>query len=89
MAYNGWKNYETWNVALWIGDGAFYGSNYWLDRAGEVSDAHQLAGEMRDVVLDEAEALVSGGPFADLLPAALGRVDWDEIARHYMEDAEG
>ncbi len=18
-AYNGWKNYETWNVALWIG----------------------------------------------------------------------
>ena len=20
MAYNGWKNYETWNVALWIGN---------------------------------------------------------------------
>lgn len=19
-AYNGWKNYETWNVALWIGN---------------------------------------------------------------------
>jgi hypothetical protein len=19
MEYNGWKNYETWNVALWIG----------------------------------------------------------------------
>lgn len=20
MAYNGWKNYETWNVALWLGN---------------------------------------------------------------------
>ena len=20
MSYNGWENYETWNVALWIGN---------------------------------------------------------------------
>ena len=20
MSYNGWKNYQTWNVALWIGN---------------------------------------------------------------------
>jgi galactose-1-phosphate uridylyltransferase len=25
MAYNGWKNYETWNVALWMfGDESIY-----------------------------------------------------------------
>lgn len=26
MNYNGWKNYETWNVALWLGndEGLYY-----------------------------------------------------------------
>ena len=25
--YNGWKNYETWNVALWLGgDSKYYGT---------------------------------------------------------------
>ena len=24
MSYNGWKNYETWNVALWMGNEGIY-----------------------------------------------------------------
>jgi len=72
---------------LWIGDGAFYGSDYWLARGGEVHDAHQLAEEMRDAVIDEAAALVVTGPFSDLLQTALDRVDWHEVAEHYIADA--
>lgn len=33
-AYNGWSNYETWNVALWMGNEEGP-SNYWQDRAQE------------------------------------------------------
>ena len=35
--YNGWKNYETWNVALWIGneEGSY---NYWRERSQECWD---------------------------------------------------
>ena len=36
--YNGWTNYETWNVALWMGNDA--GSqSYWDERAQELYDA--------------------------------------------------
>ena len=35
--YNGWTNYETWNVALWLGNDA--GSEeYWNERAQEAYD---------------------------------------------------
>ena len=33
--YNGWTNYETWLVNLWI-DSTEGGQTYWIDRAREV-----------------------------------------------------
>ena len=37
MAYNGWSNYETWNVALWLdNDEGSY--NYWQDRTREIAE---------------------------------------------------
>jgi len=47
MAYNGWKTYETWNVALWLGnDEGLYRLMLEVARAG---------GRYRDLVaaLDE------------------------------------
>lgn len=36
--YNGWKNYETWNVALWLGNEQ--GSDeYWREQSREAWDA--------------------------------------------------
>jgi hypothetical protein len=35
--YNGWTNYETWNVALWIGNEQ-NSSEYWAEQAQECWD---------------------------------------------------
>lgn len=50
--YNGWTNYETWNVKLWI-DNEEGSYNYWREQAQEVyddakADADDENGETRE-----------------------------------------
>jgi len=48
MSYNGWKNYQTWNVALWIGnDEGLY------RLALSCNDYEQFREEMREAGLLE------------------------------------
>jgi hypothetical protein len=72
MAYNGWKNYETWNVALWVGNDEHL---YRAMRAG----APYTAETIREFV---AGAIPRGTPdFADRGRArAYVAVDWQAIA---------
>ena len=93
--YNGWTNYETWLVNLWItNDSAEY--EYWLDAAR--TEREQWLGDrpiavcaarLADAFENNAtDALGESGPLRDLLFAALDAVNWHEIARHIMEDAK-
>lgn len=91
--YNGWTNYETWNVALWLGNDD-YTDRHWRgeatdaldDKDGDKDDAKRaLSEQMKDAITEDAPELK--GTYSDLLTAALGVVNWYEIAEHYVDDA--
>lgn len=100
--YNGWTNYETWLVKLWI-DNEEGSSRYWADRAVEIYErfadeddtftkAENAAFELQDELKDQHEeaAEQSGVPtsgfVADLFNAAMSEVNWHEIATSLIED---
>lgn len=97
--YNGYTNYETWNVALHI-DNDQMQQGYWLARAeeligesepGEVLTAEEearyaLSEELREQHEDGTPEVT--GVYADLLSAALSEVNWVEIAGQLIETAK-
>lgn len=95
--YNGWTNYETWAVKLWMdNDEGSY--NYWNERTEELyeeavpafsftskRDAARVAlmdelKETHEENAPENEASI----YTDLMSAALGSVDWHEIAESLL-----
>ena len=82
---NGWANYETWNVKLWLdNEQGTYGEA--LDIARSARDVGYLSRELR-VWVEEMTPNLGASMFSDLLNAALSEVDWDEIAESYWEEA--
>ena len=92
--YNGWSNYETWNVKLWI-DNEQGDYEYWRERTQDLweSNDHDKADTAGDLskelesYFDENKPEVSG-TYADLLGAALSEVDWYEIAEEMISDED-
>ena len=99
--YEGWTNYETWAVKLWL-DNEEMTYRFWRARTiGLSNEAREMGGRWSfedaggraiSVLADELKAEHEkdtpevAGVYADLLNAALSSVEWREIARALLDD---
>ena len=90
--YNGWTNYETWNVALWL-DNEQYTQELWSSRARELLEDEEeypnaiLQDELKEFVENINPLANDASMYSDLLGAAIDSANWYEIAESYLEDA--
>lgn len=100
--YNGWTNYETWCVNLWISNeqsSQAYADEMALDAIkyeyengdDEDSGENKKRSAVRSVADSLKDWIEEGAPevkglYADLLRAGLSEVNWHEIADHYVDD---
>ncbi len=82
MAYNGWTNWETWNLNLWLtNDESMYRAASMYARDGEDS----LQEYAESIVYD---GVPEAGIARDFLAASLHEVDWSEIRAGLVEDED-
>ena len=97
--YQGWKNYETWNVKLWLDNdsGLQELQTEWLETAKntpiksvvwtkEENTRFILADLIKDFVEENNPLANDASMFTDLLQSAIGNVDWNEIAENIIND---
>lgn len=89
--YNGWKNYPTWAVHLWLtNDKSEYDSCLrTVDDAFRHSDTPRvyIADALKESLFEAAPDL-GASMYADLLSFALYHVDWFEIADDFIDACE-
>ena len=92
QTYNGWKNYPTWNVHLWLTNDqglyeytneCIFGSS--LEEDDEPPARIEVADTLKSLVTDELAPDLGASFAADLLGYALDQVDWLEIADSFLE----
>jgi hypothetical protein len=87
--YNGWSNYETWTVNLWIG-GTEGGTNYWDAQAKEVledndNNVEEATEILANMLKEDMSQHECTNLHAELLDDALSKVDWKEISAFFIE----
>lgn len=91
--YNGWKNYPTWAVNLWLSnDEGLYNATTELVGSARMNagltgpERVHVADALKSWVRDELSPDLGASFAADLLGYALDSVDWFEIADAWLEE---
>lgn len=91
MSYNGWANYETWNVCLWIdNEESLYHEKMRVARrliGSSSRDATLVESFVREVFPQGTPDMVSIREH-EKKPSDLSMVDWEEIADAWQKEAE-
>lgn len=83
--YNGWSNRETWLVPLWWGDCPV--AEIEAESRDEAIAA--LAVELENIFdASNTQAPDQPGLVSDLLAGAVARINWYEIAEHWIDEVE-
>ncbi len=87
--YNGWTNYETWCVNLWLTNEPSTAEELAtiIKRNGDGYEASHVLREFVDEIRFggyEEHPIVN--MFVDLLNTALGLVNWREIIENHLDD---
>jgi len=80
---NGWSNHETWLVGLWWDECPI--EEICADTKEEAQDA--LAEQLEEL-FNELHPVEQSGLLADLVGGAVARIDWRELAAHWIDDIE-
>jgi hypothetical protein len=100
-SYNGWSNYETWVVNLWLGndEGSYNTCRTLAQRCFEEAVAdqvlsrkeracYQLANSLKEMIEDGNPLASDASVYADLINASLSEVNWKEIANCLLDETE-
>lgn len=96
--YNGWTNYETWCFNLWM-DNEEGGCRYWKENTEQAcrdnvdgnkvdrdAASYELAAMSKEYAEQAIESADVHGFLADLLGAAVSEINFEEVARHWIDD---
>lgn len=92
--HNGWTNYETWLVALWLDN-----EQYYQERCNEMAleerDAYNLGKQIEEMLdadhpfhgdnASKENQMYAASFWSDLINSAMRDVNYFEIAEHYID----
>ncbi len=90
--YNGWSNWETWVVKLWLdNDESVHAMVVEMVEAGKQDDGDGITGaELEEFVWNtfDPEGLYhkQANLFTDFIFSSMNMVSWDEVSAAYNQD---